>query len=271
MGNSNAVAAAANRLGVKFAGHVPEDVGLSHAFGSGIATIDHLDGYMQALLPAHEDSSGGLSGFFGVFIADQADISRIEELAVATAAANVWNVPTQSLFEHVTLDATNPNDMARWPEMKYMPPETIAQWKGDKRNVINDDNYSASTAKRAVEIRRRLIVALAKAKAGLLLGSDSPQIFNVPGFALHRELEYLVEAGLTPFEALQTGTVNAARFLDAEDVFGTIQVGLDADLLLLDANPLENILNSKRIHGVMVRGQWLSRPVLDRMLRRLEH
>lgn len=266
----DAIAKAANQLGIRFAGHVPEDVGVHHALDAGIATIDHLDGYMETLLPAHENPSGGLSGFFGVFIADEADPSKIPEIAKATAAAGVWNVPTESLFEHVTLQSTSPEDMARWPEMKYMPAETISQWKGGKRNVLDDDNYVAATAERAVDIRQMLIVGLSNAGAGLLLGSDSPQIFNVPGFALHRELEYLVNAGLTPFEALQSGTANAARFFAAENSFGTVRAGLEADLVLLDANPLEKIINSTRIHGVMVRGQWLSRADLDRMLQRFE-
>ncbi|MGY8794894.1 MAG: amidohydrolase family protein, partial [Woeseiales bacterium] len=106
--------------------------------------------------------------------------------------------------------------------------------------------------------------------AGLLLGSDSPQIFNVPGYALHHELEYLVQAGLSPFEALQTGTVNPARFFAAEQTFGSVQKGLQADLILLNANPLDDITNSRRIHGVMVRGQWLPRKLLSQQLRDLE-
>jgi len=118
----------------------------------------------------------------------------------------------------------------------------------------------------AVSLRHELILALHRAGAGLLLGSDSPQIFNVPGFAIHRELKFLVEAGLTPYEALRTGTVNAARFFSSEDEFGTVQTGLIADLLLLDANPLVDIANSRRIHGVMARGRWLSEQEIDRIL-----
>lgn len=266
----DAIAATANALGIQFAGHVPEDVGVERALAAGIATIDHLDGYMETLLPVHEDPSGGLAGIFGVFIADQADFSKIAGIAQATAAANVWNVPTESLFEHVTSADWTPEDMARWPEMKYMPREAVAQWEGAKRDVLTDVNYDAGTAKRAVEIRQKLIMELKNAGAGLLLGSDSPQIFNVPGFALHRELKYLVNAGLTPFEALQMGTVNAAEFFSSGDLFGTVQVGLEADLMLLDSNPLLDISNSRRIHGVMVRGTWLSRMDLDQLLAQFE-
>lgn len=269
-GEFDAIAATANELGIPFAGHVPEDVGVSRALEAGIATIDHFDGYMETLLPVNDDPSGGLAGFFGVFIADQADDSKIDAVAQATADAGVWNVPTESLFEHVTLAEWTPQDMARWPEMKYMPRTTVTQWEAAKRDVLNDSNYRADTARRAVDIRQKMILALHKAGGGLLLGSDSPQIFNVPGFALHRELEYLVDAGLTPYEALRTGTVNPAQFFSATQVFGSVQEGLEADLILLDENPLEDVVNSRRIHGVMVRGTWLSRGDLDRLLARFE-
>jgi imidazolonepropionase-like amidohydrolase len=266
----NAIATTANRVGIPFAGHVPEDVGIEFALDAGIATIDHLDGYMQALLPANDDPSGGLPGYFGVFLADQADERKITRVASATAAAGVWNVPTESLFEHVTVASPDPDEMAHWPEMKYMPREAVAQWKGSKRRVLSDKNYSADTADRAVRIRRMLIIALKDAGAGLLLGSDSPQTYNVPGFALHRELDYLVAAGLTPFEALQSGTISPAVFFRREKLFGSVQTGLEADLVLLDANPLEDIRNAHRIHGVMVRGHWLSRGDLDQLLSRFE-
>ncbi len=103
-----------------------------------------------------------------------------------------------------------------------------------------------------------------------MLGSDSPQIFNVPGFAIHRELAYLVASGLTPYEALRTGTVNAAEYFGMEDRIGTVQTGMVADLVLLDANPLADISNSGRVHGVVVNGRWLSRADLDELLESLE-
>ena len=151
-----------------------------------------------------------------------------------------------------------------------MPTATVAQWQQAKRDLLADSNYVPATAARAIEIRQQLILALHKAGAGLLLGSDSPQIFNVPGFALHRELGLIVAAGLSPYEALRTGTVNAARYLDAEDRFGAVREGLEADLVLLDANPLTDISESRRIHGVMVRGRWLDRSDLDALLARFE-
>ncbi len=265
----DAMAATANRLSIPFAGHVPEDVGIERALAAGIATIDHLDGYMESLLRPHEDPSGGLSGFFGVFIADQADETKIAGIVAATVEAGVWNVPTDSLFRHATSSASDPDDMVDWPEMKYMPVDTVDRWRRAKREVLDDANYHPDTAAHAVELRQQLILELHRNGAGLLLGSDSPQIFNVPGFAIHRELEYLVDAGLTPFEALQTGTVNPAEFFGRPGDFGVVKTGAEADLILLDANPLEDIMNTRRIHGVMVRGRWLPRSELEGLLKSL--
>ncbi len=262
----DAMAGTANELGIPFAGHVPEDVGVPAALEAGIATIDHLDGYMQLLLPPDVDPSGGLGGFFGLFLASEAREERIADVAAASAEAGVWNVPTQALFEHVT-SPDDPDEMAEWPEMRYMPADTVERWKRAKREVLEDPNYRADVARRAIALRRQLIRALHEAGAGLLLGSDAPQIFNVPGFAVHRELEYLVAAGLTPYEALRAGTANPARFFGQEGVFGTVERGRDADLVLLDDSPLADIRNTRRVHGVMVRGRWLDRAELDSLLR----
>ena len=265
----NAIADAANERGMPFAGHVPEDVSVQQAIAAGIATIDHLDGYMPALVVANDDPTGGFGGFFGVYLAEFADESAIDAIAAATAEKGVWNVPTETLFEQL-LSAEGAQRLADRPEMKYMPPGTLENWKQAKANTLNDPQYNAQTVARAIELRRKLILALHRSGAGLLLGSDAPQVFNVPGFSLHRELAILVDAGLSPFEALQTGTVYPASFLNIEDRIGTVQTGLDADLVLLDANPLDDIANSRRVHGVMLRGRWLSRQELDRMLRRFQ-
>jgi imidazolonepropionase-like amidohydrolase len=123
---------------------------------------------------------------------------------------------------------------------------------------------------RAIELRRRLIKALHDAGAGLVLGSDSPQIFNVPGFVIHRELRLLVDSGLSPYEAWLTGTLNPARSFGREDIAGTVAEGKEADLVLLDANPLADISATRRVHGVMLRGRWVSQPEIRSMLEALE-
>jgi imidazolonepropionase-like amidohydrolase len=104
----------------------------------------------------------------------------------------------------------------------------------------------------------------------MLLGSDSPQTYNVPGFATHRELQAMVAAGLTPYEALRTATAAPAEFFGASGKYGTIVVGADADLVLLKSDPLLDIANTQSIEGVMVHGRWLDRAYLDRGLREIE-
>jgi imidazolonepropionase-like amidohydrolase len=263
-----AIARAANEFGMPFAGHVPEDVTVEQAIDAGIATIDHLDGYMASLIVANDDPTGGYGGFFGVYLAEFADVSRIDDIAAATAEKGVWNVPTEILFEQ-WLSEADAERLASRAEMKYMPAGVVENWKATKQETLRDPQYDPEVVARAIELRRKIILALQQSGAGLLLGSDAPQVFNVPGFSVHRELALLVESGLSPFEALQSGTVYPATFLDIEDRIGTVQAGLDADLILLDGNPLEDISNSRRVHGVMLQGRWLSRQKLDRMLRKL--
>jgi imidazolonepropionase-like amidohydrolase len=261
-----AVAATANELGMPFAGHVTAAVGLDGVLEAGMATIDHLDGYIEAMMPADSDASGGYGGFFGVLLAGQAIEDRVEELADATARAGVANVPTEALFEHLVGDTATVDLLSR-PETGYMPAATVERWVEARERQFAERGFSPTVAARAIDLRRRLILALHEAGATLLLGSDAPQVFNVPGFSLHRELAFLVDAGLSPYEALRTGTVMVADFLGTNT--GTVEVGKEADLVLIDGNPLEAIDNTRRVHGVMVRGHWYSSAELSNRLSRL--
>lgn len=259
-----AIATVAKQLNMLFAGHVTVAVGLEAAMKSGMATIDHLDGYMAAMLPANADTSGGFGGRFGVLLAGQADSERIPALARKTAAAGTWNVPTNVLIEQLIND-TSITELTNRDDMRYMPPETVQRWAEAKRQTLAERGFTAEVAAKAIDLRRRLIRALHDEGAGLLLGSDAPQIFNVPGFSLHFELENMVAAGLSPYEALRMGTANVLEFMPHINS-GTVEVGRNADLILLDANPLEDIRNSRRIHGVMLRGQWLPGSVLKQRI-----
>jgi len=254
-----ALAETANALEMPYAGHVPVAAGVSRALELNMASIDHLDGYLAALLPANSDGSGGYGGFFDVLLADELETGRIADIARETADSNTWNVPTEILVE-LRVDDTPVSELRNWPEMRYMPAATVQRWTDDKASVVAASDFDPEVAALAVEIRRRLILELHRAGAGLLLGSDSPQVFSVPGFSIHRELDVLVDAGLTPYEALRTGTVAVDQFLHSNT--GIVTVGRAADLMLLDANPLVDIRNSRRIHGVMVRGQWYSAATL---------
>src|SRR6202008_763902 len=113
-------------------------------------------------------------------------------------------------------------------EMKYMNATTLTNWVNSKKSLQNNPNYKAATANQLIEVRRKLINACNKNGVGLLLGSDAPQVFDVPGFSVHHELRYLVDAGLTPYDALKTGTVNAGKFLNRDDI-GIIKTGAVSD------------------------------------------
>jgi len=108
---------------------------------------------------------------------------------------------------------------------------------------------------------------MSKSGVGLLAGTDTPNPYCFPGFGIHNELALLVQCGLTPLQALQTATINPAHYFGWEKTMGTVEVGKVADLVLLDANPLDNIHNAEKIEAVFVRGRYLGRPELDQMLR----
>jgi imidazolonepropionase-like amidohydrolase len=263
-----AIADTANKLGIPFAGHVPVAVGVEDALTSGMATIDHLDGYMAAMLPRDSGGAGGFGGFFGVFLADMIDERRLDELVEKTRQSDTWNVPTEILIEQ-RIDATPPEALQARSDMRYMDQATVSRWVDSKTSLLAERDFDRDVADKAIELRRRLIAGLFHANGRILLGSDAPQVFNVPGFSTHLELETYVAAGLTPFEALTTGTTAVAGFLGSNT--GIVAVGRDADLVLLNDNPLADITNTRRVHGVMLRGTWHSRQDLDARTRPLRY
>jgi imidazolonepropionase-like amidohydrolase len=254
----DALDAKADELGIPFAGHVPLDVGLHRALEAKYKSIDHLDGYVEALSKTPTESK-----MFGLNLIDQVDESKLPALVKETKAAGTWMVPTQSLLEHWLSD-DDPNEMAKWPEMKHVPAEQLQKWIEQKKGMTSQ--ASAESRRKFLELRRRILEALFDGGVPIALGSDAPQTWNVPGFSAHRELKMMVAAGLTPFQALQTGTINVARYFGTESSTGTVAKGKRADLVLLDANPLQDIGNSSRIAGVMINGRWLSRSAIDAAL-----
>ncbi len=261
----DAMAATAARERIPFAGHVSTGVGLQRTLEVRQASIDHLDGYMEALVPDGAPVDPRQSQFFGFNLIDHVDESRIPQLARATREAGVWNVPTQSLFVDFG-SAEEPEQIAARPEMRYMPEQTVTQWVNAVANFRGSANYSAERANRFMDVRRRIIRELHQAGAPLLLGSDAPQVFNVPGFSIHQELRSLIEAGLSPYAALESGTRNVARFFGTEREAGTVEVGKRADLIMLEANPLQDVANVARLSGVMIGGRWLPRTEIDQRL-----
>ena len=259
------LAATAQRVGIRFAGHVPLQVGLARALETGYATIDHLDGYVEAMVRERAPVTAAESQFFGLNLGEYLDESKLPSLVKATWEARVWNVPTQVLMQNL-MPGESVEALQRRPEMRYVPPGNLAQWAETKNSLLRETGSSEESARRVMQVRRNLIKALHAAGGGLLLGSDAPQIYNVPGFSTHRELEALVAAGLTPYQALETGTRNVAVFFGRLPTSGTVGVGKRADLVLLDANPLIDVKNTSRRAGVMLRGRWLPKAEIEARL-----
>jgi imidazolonepropionase-like amidohydrolase len=255
----------ARAVGIPYAGHVPTEVGVARAIEARYASIEHLDGYVEAMVRESAPVGADESAFFGLNLGEHLDESKLPALVAATRKAGVWNVPTQVLLENLVL-AGSSAELARRPEMRYVAPETRAQWAEVKESMLQETGSTPESARRTIAMRRKLIKALHAAGAGLLLGSDAPQIYNVPGFSTHRELESLVAAGLTPYQALETGTRNIAKYFGTERETGTVEQGKRADLILLEADPLADIRNTTKRAGVMVRGRWLPQAEIERRL-----
>ena len=264
-----AMAKTAKEVGISFAGHVPFDVGIWRAIDAGYATIDHLDGFVESLVPGVENTTEQQNGLFAMFIGDMADTTRIPKLMTALRDKNIWQVPTQALAERWFAPGKDADALANEPEMKYMDRKTVTNWTNTKKNLLKNAKYNAEAINRYILLRRKLIYECNKNNVGLLLGSDGPQVFNVPGFSVHHELKYLTDAGLTPYQALRTGTVNVGKFLNNPEI-GTIKKGVVADLVLLRGNPLTNINETKNIEGVMLRNLWLSKKWIEKELKKLE-
>lgn len=264
----DALADTAEAAGLRLAGHVPESVGLERALQRRYASIDHFDRYMPSLVdPTRAEGVEG--GFFGYRLAPFVEPARIEREAQRTRLAGVWNVPTESIMRSAFLVDLDRVREER-PEFKYLPQEVVDGWFEWVTEFRSGEDYDHEAGRAYIETRLALLGALHEAGAGLLLGSDAPQWFNVPGFSLHREMEYMAEAGLSPYEVLKTGTVNPAVFLGEDAIFGRVEKGLRAELVLLEANPLEDLTNTRKIAGVIRRGKWYSKETIDQRLAEIE-
>lgn len=261
----DAIAEAADDAGIPFAGHVPAAVGLPRAFEAGYATVDHFELYMELMTDPERSAESFDAGWFGYRLAPEITEEQIKDAARRTKEAGVWNVPTETLMHAVLADDPETIEDER-PEFRYMPRRVVDGWKDSVRERQAYPSHDPEAAEAFFQVRLDLIRALHAEGAGLLLGSDAPQFFNVPGFSIHHELEVMSRSGLSNYEILETGTVNPARFYEEEDAFGTVAKGKRADLILLKANPLEDLGNLRQLAGVFYHGQWLSRDAIDQRL-----
>ena len=236
----DALAAAAAQAGIRFGGHVPADVGIRHAILMGQETFDHLDGYLE--------EAGGVRG--------PVDPAKLDELFALTIGARAWVVPTMVLWEVGVIGLGDPEALAAYPEMRYWPPQGVQGWKDRLQAIQTRGNWDVEQARRHASNRTRLLGMMNEAGVGILMGTDSPQMFSVPGFSLHRELAAMADAGMSPYEILVSGTRNVGEYFQGYDTFGTVAAGRRADLILTNTNPLEDVANVADRAGVMVRGVW---------------
>ncbi len=252
----DAVVAAARQHGMTFGGHVPNAVGVRRAMTAGQATVDHLDNFVEDLVLG----DGGA-------VPPPAELGRrIAAAAGEARRGGVAVVPTMPLWE-VLLVGGDSAELAQRAELRYMPRQTVASWF--QRASATSRNAGADANREIITIRNRLLKAMSDSGVPILLGTDAPQLFSVPGFSIQREMRTMAAAGLTPYQILASGTRAIAEHLGTPNEFGTVQQGRRADLILLDADPLADIGNVARRSGVMVRGLWIPEREIQARLDRL--
>ena len=250
----NAMADEANKLGIRFGGHVPEAVGIERAIEAGQETMDHIDGYVSYL-----------QAFEGAELE-----SKMDEIIQKTKEHGVWIVPTQALWETI-IGAADYEAMQNYDELKFIPQAVRNSYNAFvANNIEGNPELDREAAKEHAELRQRLLEEMNKAGVNILMGTDAPQLFSVPGFSIHRELPYMKKAGMTNYEILHSGTKAVGDYFSNEDDFGTIEEGKRADLILMDSNPLESLDAIQNHSGVMVNGLWLSRDKIDEKLAEIE-
>jgi len=265
-----AIADEAKRRGMILAGHVPTSVRVVEASAAGQKSVEHLNGIALASSASEAHFMGELASAFEARDRDrynrveaQAEAS-FDDRAAATSFATLvknatWQVPTLVELRRSALGFSAGD--SSW---KYMPEMLRVEWRKEAgtRDGLGPQQHFAAAL--------QLTKVMHDAGVPFIAGTDSANASLVPGFSLHQELILFVAAGFTPMQALQSATLNPARYLGRDQDLGTIEVGKVADLVLLDANPLDDIANTQRIHAVVVNGRYLDRTALDLMLHDVE-
>jgi tetratricopeptide (TPR) repeat protein len=280
-----AIADESKREGIPFEGHVPDSISVEEASNAGQKTIEHLTGVLNACssreaelrgLAQEAEDQPPSARFAGSKYRERQELAlgtyspeRAEILFGVLKKNQTWQCPTLTVLRSFAYsDAPSfTND----PRLKYIPRDIASSWdpKADiylKAKTADDWALSKKVFRKELET----VGAMQRAGVQILAGTDTLNPFCFPGFSLHDELELLVQAGLTPMQALQATTLHPARFLGREKDLGTIASGKIADLVLLDANPLDDIANTRKISAVVFGGKLLSRASLDEMLAKIE-
>jgi imidazolonepropionase-like amidohydrolase len=159
--------------------------------------------------------------------------------------------------------------LATRPEVRYVPSAWRNNWMQQLSQMRQGNQSSPEQRQKTLALRRRILKALQTAGCPIAFGTDSPQLYSVPGFSTHREIRSMAAAGLTAQQILLSGTRNTARYFGAEQEFGSVAAGQRADLILLNGNPLADLANVGRRAGVMVNGRWLPEAEIQARLERI--
>jgi imidazolonepropionase-like amidohydrolase len=273
-----AIAQEAKRLGIEFEGHVPDAVRAADAVALGQRSFEHLIGIFEASSPdepkyltrkylAGKDNAGRKTP--GMFL-DTYDAAREKTIIQLLSANHVWQCPT--LYWERGQWLVDTVDYKKDPDLSYAVRSWVTQWAGARTSILQSlDTDPLAVRERFVAHELDIIRKLHAAQVPFLAGTDTPAGVDVlPGISLHLELQRFVAAGFTPLEALQTATLNPARFYGKLNDFGSIQPGRIADLVLLRANPLDNIANTRSVAGVVADGRYFSQKDIDQRRDRLK-
>lgn len=256
---------------IPIVGHVDPRVGVPRALAAG-QHVEHLDNYLEQALADSSPTRASVSDM-GLFrlanweSLDHIDDAKVARLAGETARSGTYTTPTMNMFRSAFARGQSEEEIRARPDWNMMPPA----WRRGYMNARQrwwSNPPSEARRQRYEQVRNNLVRAVADSGGRIMTGSDTPEWLHVYGFAIHRELEALVAAGLTPYQALRAATVNPAAFVGASAEWGTIEPGKRADFVLIDGNPLADIRSTARIHGVSAGGRWMDRAELDAMIRR---
>lgn len=247
----------AKEKGLRVIGHAPPNLDIDATLDGGQALVTHAESYLDAYFRRNR-----------AMPTDPAEIDRMAaDVAARTLRRGVWVQPTLSVFRQIGDQVADYDAFAARPALRYMPRAGLVAWTRDDNPYLKNWKIDDVPKLRAqYDILVRLTRALDKAGVPLLAGTDDMVPVQLPGFSMKDELEQLVAAGLTPAAALKTATSNAAAFLRDKDR-GTIAPGKIADLVLLSADPLDDVDNVFRQDGTMLRGRWLSQDMLMKALK----
>ena len=271
----DAVINEARARGIRVVGHVDPAVGVRRALETG-QQLEHLDAFFEAALADTAPyrlsvTQGGLFSRAAWGTLDYIEDRKVADIAAATGRAGAFVGPTQNVFNHAFGTGWSDSVLQSWPDWRLWPPAKRDRYLRARTRYWSAQALEFRTdarRQRYVDVRNALVKGIHDAGGKILAGSDAPEWFNTYGWGLHRELQALVAAGLTPYQALVAATRNPAEFLGASQQWGTIETGKRADLVLLDANPLTDIRHTLRIAAVVVGGRHFPADSLQAMVQR---